>query len=321
MRSYITCAVLVFLLFLAGCETTSLEDSITYDSATLQNVSRITDDGISKDWVEVSPDGGKILYCESERLLRWSDISNELVSSFKIILLRDAARAAKTPLVNDISYAPAWYEDNINFVYVVLENGNSKLVRSNISGGGKTYITRNAIGRWDARPNVRNHMILCDTDINGRRQVVSLRDNGTEVTVLGEGHSPSWHPGGTKFVFIRNDNIFEMDLNTNQATQVFSELDTWCRSPSYSKDGTYILFQKETSVPVIVSGSSFSFSSNKEVARWHLFTIKSDGTDLSQLTNGNVDVFSPSWGSDNTIYFVSNAGGNTEIWRARVNLD
>lgn len=138
---------------------------------------------------------------------------------------------------------------------------------------------------------------------------------------MGEGHSPSWHPQGGKYVFIRNNNIFEMDLKTNQATQLFSENDYICRMPSYSKDGKYILFQKEAIVPITETASSNSFSSRKEIIRWHLYAIKSDGTNLTQLTSGNVDVFCPSWGVDNTIFFVSNAGGSTEIWKAKVILD
>jgi TolB protein len=311
----------VCLVLLADCVTTALEDSISYDSATLQNVSRITDDGLSKHWAVISPDGSKMLYCEADRKVVMPEFSDSLVNDYKIVLLKDASKAAKTPLISDLAYSPAWYEDNDNFVYVVREGGNYKLVRSNIIGGGKTYITRNSIGRNDANPNIKDHTILCNTDINGKRQIVSLLDNGTEVTVLGEGRAPSWHPNGSRFVFVRNGGVYEMDLKTNQATQLYTDGDMWCDWPSYSKDGNHILFQKETYASVTSQSSSSSFARKNEVVRWHLYTIKTDGTNLSQVTNGNVDVYSPSWGTDNTIYFISNAGGNTEIWKARLNLE
>jgi TolB protein len=321
MKQKKTGAVLgLCLVLLAGC-ITAPEDSISYDSATLQNVSRITDDGLSKHWAVISPDGGKMLYCESERKVVMPEFSDSLVNDYKIVLLKDATKAAKTPLVSDLSYCPAWYGDNNNFVYIVREGGTYKLVRSNITGGGKTYITRNSIGKNDACPNIKNQTILCNTDINGKRQIVSLMDNGTEVTVLGEGWAPNWHPGGTRFVFIRNGGVYEMDLKTNQATQLYADSDMWCDWPSYSKDGRYILFQKETHISITSQSSSFSFANKNEVVRWHLYTIKPDGTNLSQITNGNVDVYSPSWGVDNTIYFISNAGGKTEIWKARLNLE
>ena len=114
---------------MSGCVTDAApEDSITYDMATLQNVTRITGDQLQKDWLAVSPDGGKILYCESEKLLRWEDISNDLYGRGK---------PGEAPLVSDYSYAPSWYGDNSSFVYVVYEGGLNKLVRSNISGCGR----------------------------------------------------------------------------------------------------------------------------------------------------------------------------------------
>jgi TolB protein len=308
-------------VLLAGCATAAPEDSISYDSATLQNVSRITDDGLSKHWAVISPDGARMLYCEADRKVVMPEFSDSLVNDYKIVLLKDASKAAKTPLISDFAFSPAWYGDNTNFVYVVREGGAYKLVRSNIVGGGKTYITRNSIGKKDACPNIKDHTILCNTDINGKRQIVSLLDNGTEVTVLGEGWAPNWHPGESRFVFIRNGGVYEMDLKTNQATQLYADGDMWCDWPSYSKDGGYILFQKETYVSVTSQGSRASFASKNEAVRWHLYTVKTDGTNLSQITNGNVDVYSPSWGTDNTIYFISNAGGNTEIWKARLNLE
>jgi TolB protein len=305
---------------LTGCMTMpEVADSITFDTSTLQNVSRISDDRIAKDWAMISPDGKKMLYCESDRVITRKDYSNEAVESYKVMLLNDVTKFAKTPLINEYSTAPTWSEDNTAFVYVVLEGRSSKLVRSNITGGGKTYITRNAIGSYDSRPDILKHEILCDTTINGRQQIVSLHDNGTEVTVLGEGHSPTWHSTGKKFVFIRNDSVYEMDLVTNQATQIYAEPDMACRNPSYSQDGQHILFQKEANVSVTVNDSSGK-STRYDTIRWHLYTVKTDGTNLSQLTNGNVDVFSPSWGPGNTIYFISNAGGFTEIWKAVENL-
>jgi TolB protein len=244
--------------------------------------------------------------------LSGGDISDDGVDSYKVMLLKDATKSPKTPIISEFSHTPAWFDDSSAFAYVALERDGNKLVRSGITGGGKTYITRNPIGRYDARPNIKGHTVLYDSDINGKRQIVSVQDNGLDVTVLTEGHSPSWHPSGKKFVFIRNDNVFEMDMASNLITQLFGDRDLYCRTPRYSPDGRYILFQKETNVTVDVTFEN--------VIRWHLFTMKVDGSDISQLTNGNVDVFSPSWASNSVIYFISNAGGARDIWTATLNL-
>ncbi|MDR2052414.1 MAG: hypothetical protein LBP80_03290 [Treponema sp.] len=311
--------------------------AITYDTALLTGVSVITDDKLSKNWVKASPDGTKLLYCESGKVVSRSDLSGVSYNYWNIMFLRDANIAAKTPLITDYAYAPAWYENNTGFIYVVNEGGSSKLVRSSISGGGKTYITRNPIGKDDARPVIRNGVILCDTEMNGKRQIVSLLENGTGVTILGEGYSPSWHPFESRFIFIRNGDLYEMDLETNQVTQIYSDNSYACAMPSYSPNGDLILFQKGAIQKVVgtsekkggfmggflggLFGGKKKTTEVSEESRWHLFTIRNDGTSLSQLTSGNVDVYSPCWGRDNEIYFVSNSNGNTEIWKAWVNFE
>jgi TolB protein len=326
----------VVLCVLDGCASAPATGAISYDTALLTGVSVITDDKLSKDWVKVSPDGTRLLYCESDKVVSKSDLSGTGYNNYwNIMLLRDVSVAAKTPLVTDYAYAPAWYENNTSFIYVVNEGGSSKLVRSSIVGGGKTYITRNPIGKNDARPAIRNGVILCDTEMNGKRQIVSLRENGTEVTILGEGYYPSWHPFENKFVFIRNGDIYEMDLENAQVTQIYSDNQYACVMPSYSPNGDLILFQKGAVQKVVGTqeeskGGFFAFLRPKnkkkntlvsEEGRWHLFTIKTNGTTLSQLTSGNVDVYSPCWSGENEIYFISNSNGSTEIWKARVNFN
>jgi Tol biopolymer transport system component len=193
------CAIIaigaVITIGLAACATRTA-DIITYDSASLTNVIRVTDNRYRKDAVRVSPDGSKILYCEANIM----DVSASVsFDQFSVMLLRDANLSAKTPLVTDPSFGPVWYTDNAGYVYVVYEGGSSKLVKSNITGGGKTYITRNSIGEYDSRPSIKGRVIICETGVNGTRHIVRLNDDGTEITILGEGNSPSWHPSKNFF--------------------------------------------------------------------------------------------------------------------------
>jgi len=311
---------IVLTLAFSGCTTVqkATAETITYNQATLQNLVRITDDGLSKDWLSVSPDGSMLLYCESSVPLKRNSISNEHIKSYNIMLLKDATKAAKTQLIMDKSITPAWFSKDV-FVYSVLEGGIPKLIKSNIAGGGKVYITRNAVGLYDSRPSVRGNIIICDTEINKKKQIVRMTENGTDVTILGEGENPFWHPTNPqKFLFTKDGSIFEMDLNTYQPTKLFGDAKFRSVSPRYSPDGKYILFQKECLVRITDSKSG----KTSETTRWHVFIIKVDGTDLVQLTDGNVDVFSPVWGNKgNTIFFVSNANDRTEIWSAQVSVN
>jgi TolB protein len=248
------------------------------------------------------------------------------------MLLRDANLPSKTPVVTEPSFGPIWYDDNAGFIYVVYEGGSSKLVKSNISGGGKTYITRNSIGDFDSRPSVKGHDILCETGINGVRHLVRLKDDGSEVTILGEGNSPSWHPTENKFVFIKDGSVFEMNMGNNQVTQIYSaatdrnrNVVESCSQPSYSRDGKYILFAKGANTFITATTKTFLssiktlFTTKRiETERQHLFLMNANGTGLTQLTSGNVDVFSPSWGINSEIFFVANVQNATEIWKARL---
>ncbi|MDR2193218.1 MAG: DUF5050 domain-containing protein [Treponema sp.] len=332
-----------------GGKKDTADVTITVASSTLQNVVRVTDNKFRKSAVQVSPDGKKLLYCEANE----TDTNKILyLDDFRIMLLRDVNVSAKTPLVTEPSYAPVWFDDSIGYAYVAYEGSGSKLVKSNVTGGGKTYITRTSAGDGDANPSVKGDRILCDTLVGGRRQLVSMKTNGTEITILGEGEQPSWHPQVDKFVFVRRSeeqrgnttfypySVYEMDIATNQVTQIyaaaidnergFAEV---CSRPSYSPDGNYILFSKGGDVlfaTVEKKGGESSgwFSSlfggkskvNIIERRLHLYLMREDGTDLTQLTSGNVDVFSPAWGTNNDIYFISNVQGATEIWKVRLNL-
>jgi hypothetical protein len=40
-----------------------------------------------------------------------------------------------------------------------------------------------AAGDSDANPSIKGNTILCDTLVSGRRQLVSMKDNGTEITM------------------------------------------------------------------------------------------------------------------------------------------
>lgn len=240
----------------------------------------------------------------------------------QMYLLRDISRPSKTPLGLTFSYDPAWNKSGKEFVFAALENNQFKLVRANIEGGRKTYITRTPIGSEDGEPDIKNNVILCHTKINGKWQIATLNYDGTEITLICEGYSPKWHPTENKFVFMRNGGIFEMNLDLNQATEIYRDADFPCYHPSYSKDGKYILFSQLT--PVNAKGTMSSSLTKRIVSiantrtNVHLYLISSDGINKTQLTSGSVDAYSPVWGADNTIFFISAANNKTDIWKAKV---
>lgn len=327
MKKFIFLAfVIAFSVTVFSCVTTD-EVQVSYDKSVLQNVSKVTDDGLSKVELAVSPDGNQLLYVEINKSVRsyitnMRDRNSGNYYDCQMYLLRDISRPSKTPLGLTFSYDPAWNKSGKEFVFTALENNQFKLVRANIEGGRKTYITRTPIGNEDGEPDIKNNVILCHTKINGKWQIVTLNYDGTEITLVCEGYSPKWHPTENKFVFIRDGGIFEMDLDLNQATEIYKDVDFPCYKPSYSKDGKYILFSQLT--PVNTKGSMTSSLSKRIISiansrrNIHLYLISSDGMNKTQLTSGAVDAYTPVWGADNTIFFISAANNKTDIWKAKV---
>lgn len=327
MKKFIFLAsVIAFSMTAFSCVSTD-EVQVSYDKSVLQNVSKVTDDGTAKTGIAVSPDGKQLLYVDINQSVRsyitnMKDRNSGNYYDCQMYLLRDVSRPSKTPLGLTFSYDPAWNKSGKEFVFAALENNQFKLVRANIEGGRKTYITRTPIGSEDGEPDIKNNVILCHTKINGKWQIATLNYDGTEITLICEGYSPKWHPTENKFVFMRNGGIFEMNLDLNQATEIYKDADFPCYQPSYSKDGKYILFSQLT--PVNAKGTMTSSLTKRIISiantrtNVHLYLISSDGINKTQLTSGSVDAYSPVWGADNTIFFISAANNKTDIWKAKV---
>jgi len=327
------CLMAVIIAGFIACGTTSTTTTtttISWDAGLTTGVTRITEDGIQKGTLSVSPDGTKLLYSESAK------------GAWNIVYLRDANNPAKTPLISDGAFDPSWYPDNSQFLYISYEGERGRIVRSSIIGGSRVYITRNPIGDSDRFPSIKNGLIVCSSSSNGKWQLVTVKENGTEPTFLGEGWAPSWHPTQNKIVFIRNGDIYEMDMSPNnlgQVTVIYSDPQFACFTPSYSADGKKILFSmgtyaKATSIATTekttffgnLFGGIFSSKTSKskkekvvEVERTNLFVINADGSNrTSSLNAGTASVSSPCWGKNNEIFCLVDTGKGKEIYKLRL---
>jgi len=326
-------AVIIAGFFACGTTSTVTTTTISWDAGLTTGVTRITNDGTAKDTLRVSPDGTKLLYSEATN----KDRNGNLV--WNIVYLRDANNPAKTPLISDFAFAPSWYPDNTQFLYISYEGEKGRIVRSSVTGGSRVYITRNPIGDTDNNPSFKNGLIVCSSFANGKWQLVTVKENGTEPTFLGEGYAPSWHPTENKIVFIKNGDIYEMDMSPNnlgQVTQIYTDPKFACNRPSYSFDGKKILFTmgtyaKATSIATVekttflggLFDSVFSSKSRNEkvveVERTNLFVINADGSNrTASLNAGTASVSSPCWGKNNEIFCLVDSGNGKEIYKLRL---
>jgi TolB protein len=314
----ITAIVTVTLLVLGVASTATTgktkEADVTWNEGMTIGVTRITNDGLSKNWVRVSPDGAKILYTETSPNGNW-----------QIVYLRDANNPAKTPLIGEIAYSPSWYEDSSRFIYVSHESGAGRLVRSNVNGSSKTYISRAPIGQYgDDFPSMKNGIIAFTAREINRYTIATVKENGTEATFLVEGRSPSWHPEENKIIYIKNESnpfnyggdIYELDPQSGQFSQIYSDPKYLCFEPSYSPDGKRILFTKGTAVRTTGTNNKTTVSS--ETTKRHVFIMNADGTNVSPVSSGNATVISPSWGLNGDIFCLVSIGKGYEIYKLRI---
>jgi len=299
---------------------------VTWDEGLTSGVTRITNDGTVKGSVKASPDGTKLLYTEHGK-----------GGNYQVMYLRDASNPAKTPLIGEVSYSPTWYADSNQFIYVSYENNAGRLVRSNVSSGGRTYISRAPIGDiGDNHPSIKNGVITFTAfGSSGVPQIATVKENGTESTFLGEGRNPSWHPTQDKLIFIKpriasngttrlpGGDIYEMDIKSGQVTQIYSDTGGICFEPSYSPDGGRILFTKNV---VAIGGTRtvsnlFGGSTTESVDTYqrHIFVMNADGTNVSPVSSGNASVNSPSWGKNGEVFCLVGLPGKAfEIYKLRI---
>ena len=90
----------------------------------------------------------------------------------------------------------------------------------------------------------------------------------------------SWSPTGTDIVFEQNNNIFKLDLTTGQIRQLTNNLGN-CRNPAYLPDGR-ILFE-----------SNFDPATNQPGAYFHIWIMRSDGSQPQRLTSGDFNDIEP----------------------------
>ena len=139
-------------------------------------------------------------------------------------------------------------------------------------------------------------------------QLASIYKDGTNLKIFGSGRMPSWANKDKTLAFSRKVgdrwNIYTMDFETGaNLTEVTlgNSNDFW---PSWSPDDKWI-----------------AFASDRVADRYHLFIVRPNGLQVTQLTDGLFDISNVYWASDGFIYFTSNAGYNLDIWRLKPKTD
>jgi Tol biopolymer transport system component len=141
-----------------------------------------------------------------------------------------------------------------------------------------------------------------------------------EKRMIGFGLFPTWSPDKSvdRIAFQRARqrgsrwfSLWTLDLIDGEAcrvTEVAVSANAAIVCPTWSPDGHQLAFATIVS-PADADG-------NKPMGQQDIWTVNCDGTRRRRLTDGVGMNLSPSWGSDNRIYFISDRTGSECVWSA-----
>ena len=272
-------------------------------------LARVTSDPVDELMPAVAPQGDVVLF--ETRI--WQ---NRALTQQTIVGVDPETGATRTLYTspNAKSSAPTWVPDGSSFVFASDSSGRPSIVKSMAAQPNAAI---SVIAGGDAAPSPGHPTVSPDgtrvgfhAQIRGKNQIVVIGTDGSRLTILGEGQRPAWSPDGRKVAFSRKvgeyNQIFLLnaDSGTNlvQLTNDMSDSD----NPAWSPNGRVLLFN---------SNRGWDRAGTSRDAVWNIFAIRVDGTGLIQVTDGDADSGSPSWGRDGWIYFHSNQAGNYDVWR------
>ena len=277
-----------------------------------ENLTRETSDPTQEFWPRVSPDGKFLLYnaLETSYSLSLTNGNIEIKTNKKFkIVKKEIGKPITNPLVNNAAF-PNWLPDNSGVIFSYIKPEKPVIVRSDINGVGLNYISQGAMGEDDIEPIVLrdNSKVLFSTRMSNSRMICSMDMKGGNYSVITEGGHISLNPtNNNKIIYNikvgKTIQVFTIDLKTGEKNQLTTgEYNN--RDGAFSKDGRYIAFASNRENPK---------KQNK-----HIYVMKADGTELTQITTGETDESDPGWGNDNMLFFASNAEKNYNIWKAKV---
>jgi len=151
--------------------------------------------------------------------------------------------------------------------------------------------------------------------------VVNL--NTHERKMIGPGLFPAWSPRKDvdRIAFQRPRqrgsrwfSVWTLDLvdgEPRRITEVAVSSNAAVVSPSWSPDGSKL------AVATIIEPAS---PQSGTAGRYDIWTINVDGGGRQRLTDGSAVYLSPFWSSDNRVYFISDRGGQENVWSMRVDV-
>lgn len=194
----------------------------------------------------------------------------------------------------------------------------------NTDGSGLKQVTQNGVGVTVSNPafspnGSRIAFAVSDLAPAATTHINAINTDGTGLfTIVGDADEPTWSPGGDQIAFIRNGEIFLVNIDGSGLTNLtMGNAGIAPSHPSFSPSGAEIAFSAAPSTisppnirvlalgngqisDIISNGIQPSFGPGglniAFVRGGAIFSINISGTSLVQLTGGPTDL-RPSWNS------------------------
>lgn len=253
----------------------------------------------------------------------------------------------------DYKWAPTWAKGRL--AYQSKQDANHEIYLVEKAGEDPINLTQHpATDQQPAfSPNGRKLAFVSDRDGELDLYVMDIKTRGlTRLTTdQGANMEPSWSPKGNQLAFVSTRDggrdVYIMKTDGSQVRKVNTAAGVYAR-PSWSGDGQHLAYftnmdgnwevywtDLEGQNPLNITnheandfygsaspdGKHVVFVSNREGNRErHLYTIRTDGTDLKRLTEPGVAArynHYPTWTPEGNILFISNRTGTNQVYSIR----
>jgi Tol biopolymer transport system component len=201
------------------------------------------------------------------------------------IFVMNANGSGQTNLTNNPAYdtEPTWSPDGSYIAFASDRvGGRLQIWTMKPDGSALTQLTNAAGISSSPSYSPDGSYIAFESTRSGTREIWVMKPDGsaqTRLTFSDNNYGPAWSPNSAKIVWSRGDGIYAMNSNGSGVTQLTHNVGPLVLDahPCYSPNGALIVFDTSR------SGNS------------DLWTMKPDGTNLTQLTTTTAADMSPNW--------------------------
>jgi len=309
----LSCSIILAALVFSGCVFTDGYDSDRGIFETFVNLSQVTFHEEDDTEPSICTADGSMLFVSSRGGNRDIYLTR---SNSRAVVQKTSHRAY------DIN--PTFSPDGTRFAFSSNRNGNYDIFVMNVDRG-KAKVQLTDSGAHDITPDWSpDGSLIAFTRISPDAEPYVWTKNleSGELTQVAQGASPRFSRDGERLLYKKSgpDGYFElwiMDIDGEHDTQIVSSPDWGIRSFSWSPDGRGMIFSASKRTPPLGG-----FDYGDSYSGWaDLWTVRVDGTHMTQITSQRGMNVDPQWTSGGWVYFVSDREDAVNIWRFRLEVE